>query len=122
MNSYIFEQDDYLIRIDDSGELTLLVTDYEIEINPNKEKVSSIVTMEEKLPVQIYYDRIKTDNVRFTISNYGKLFSLSQFTENTYKDPLIMVFSEDKYKNTESVSVRTGFDHYNLTFDVTANF
>ena len=122
-NSYMFDQDDYIIRLDDSpSELTLLVTDYEIEIDPKKEKISSIIALEEQIPVNVYYDRINTNNVRFVTSNYGKIFSLTQFAEDDYKEPLIVVFSDEKFNNIETVSIRTGFDHYNQTFDVTANF
>ena len=98
------------------------MTDYEIEIDPKKEKISSIIALEEQIPVNVYYDRINTNNVRFVTSNYGKIFSLTQFTEDDYKEPLIVVFSDEKFNNTETVSIRTGFDYYNQTFDVTANF
>lgn len=123
LNPYILDDEPCVISLEcDNDDLILISTDYELEVDPLKEKISSIVTMDEDEPHAIYYDRIKTDNVRFVISDYGRLISLTQFTEDFYKDSLVMVFSDNKFKTTETVSVRVGFDFYNSTTDVTANF
>ena len=78
-------------------DITFIISDYEIQVDPLKEKVSSIVTFEDTQPMTIYYDKITTNNVRFVISDYGKLISLSQFTDDYYKDSLVTVFSDNKY-------------------------
>lgn len=123
IQKYIFDDEDCILSISDTDDdLTLLISDYEIEINPKNEQISSIVSMESTLPLNIYYDKIKTDTVRFVISDKGRIISLAQFTENQYNDSLIMVFSDTKYKDVENVSVRVGFDEYNKTTDVTCNF
>ena len=123
VNPFICDYEPCMISLDcNNDDLILLSTDYEIQVEPTKEKISSIVTMDENKPQAIYYDRITTDNVRFVISDYGRLFSLAQFTEDYYKDSLVMVFSDNNYKNVENVSVRVGFDFYNNATDVTANF
>lgn len=123
VQKYVLDNEDCILSISDSDDdLTLLATDYEIEVNPKNEQVSSIVALELTLPINIYYDKIKTDNVRFVISDNGRLISFSQFTEDYYNDSLMMVFSDTKYKDVENVSIRVGFDEYNKTTDVTANF
>ena len=123
LNPYIIDDETCVISLEcDTDDLILISTDYEIEVDQNKEKISSIVTMDEDEPHAIYYDRIKTDNVRFVISDYGRLISLAQFTEDYYKDSLVMVFSDNKYKTTETASLRIGFDYYNTVTDVTSNF
>lgn len=123
VNPYIFDEEECILSISEENEdLVLLSTDYELIIDPKKEKISSIVTMDYDEAITIYYDRIKTDCVRFVISDFGRLISLTQFTEDQYKDSLVMAFSNNTFKQIDTVSVRAGFDYYNGTTNVTANF
>ena len=83
VNPYIFDEEECILSISEENEdLVLLSTDYELIIDPKKEKISSIVTMDYDEAITIYYDRIKTDCVRFVISDFGRLISLTQFTED----------------------------------------
>lgn len=123
VNSYIVDTESYVLVLSyDEDDITFIISDYEIQVDPLKEKVSSIVTFEDTQPMTIYYDKITTDTVRFVISDYGKLISLSQFTDDYYKDSLVTVFSDNKYQSTDTVTIKIGFDFYNTAFDITSNF
>ena len=123
VNSVVFDDEECILTVDNNGnELVVICIDYELCIDQNKEKISSIITMDGEKTNTIHYDRITSDNIRFVISDYGRLISLTQFTNNEYKEPLIMVFSDNKFKSEETVSVRLGLDYYNSINNVTANF
>ena len=48
LNPYIFDDESCMISIEcDDNDLILISTDYELEVDPLKEKISSIVTMDE---------------------------------------------------------------------------
>jgi hypothetical protein len=75
---YIFDDEECILSIsEENGDLVLLSTDYELIVDPKKEKISSIVTMDYDEAITIYYDRIKSDSVRFVISDFGRLISLT---------------------------------------------
>lgn len=124
VTSNIIDDDSYILTLEnDYSDMTLLVSDYELEIDPLKEKITSIVAIEKEKPIEIYYDRIKTDSVRFVISDYGRLMSLTQFDENNYHNSHLFVFSDNIYnKDNQVISVRLSIDNYNSLTNVTCNF
>ena len=124
VTSNIIDDDSYILTLEnDYSDMTLLVSDYELEIDPLKEKITSIVAIEKEMPIEIYYDRIKTDSVRFVISDYGRLMSLTQFDENNYHNSHLFVFSDNIYnKDNQVISVRLSIDNYNSLTNVTCNF
>lgn len=72
-----FSEDELYITIESSDDLVFLTSDYEITLDTEKEKYSSIILLKNNETDAMYYDKIDTDRVRFVISDYGRIISFA---------------------------------------------
>lgn len=72
-----FSKDELYITLESSDDLVFLTSDYEITLNTENEKYSSIILLKNNETDAMYYDKIDTDRVRFVISDYGRIISFA---------------------------------------------
>ena len=111
--------------IESVDDLVLLTSDYEITIDSEKEKYSSIILLKNNETDAIYYDKIDTDRVRFVISDYGRIISFAQHDKesNSFNKTKSLIFSSNKLTDeNQTVSIRLSSDIFNSTKNVTVNF
>jgi hypothetical protein len=111
--------------IESVDDLVLLTSDYEITIDSEKEKYSSIVLLKNNETDAIYYDKIDTDRVRFVISDYGRIISFAQHDKesNSFDKTKSLIFSSNKLTDeNQTVSIRLSSDIFNSTKNITVNF
>jgi hypothetical protein len=111
--------------IESVDDLVLLTSDYEITIDSEKEKYSSIILLKNNETDAMYYDKIDTDRVRFVISDYGRIISFAQHNEesNSFNKTKSLIFSSNKLTDeNQTVSIRLSSDIFNSTENITVNF
>ena len=72
-----FSEDEVYLTLESSDDLVFLTSDYEITLNTENEKYSSIILLKNNETDAMYYDKIDTDRVRFVISDYGRIISFA---------------------------------------------
>jgi hypothetical protein len=111
--------------IESVDDLVLLTSDYEITIDSEKEKYSSIILLKNNETDAMYYDKIDTDRVRFVISDYGRIISFAQHDKesNSFDKTKSLIFSSNKLTDeNQTVSIRLSSDIFNSTKNITVNF
>jgi hypothetical protein len=72
-----FSEDELYLTLESSDDLIFLTSDYEITLNTENEKYSSIILLKNNETDAMYYDKIDTDRIRFVISDYGRIISFA---------------------------------------------